>query len=70
MDIIDPFSRSRSGKRFVLVVCDYGTQFPEAIPMKFLDVEHVVEVLLALFSRFGVPKKSLLIRVPTSLPSY
>ena len=33
MDIIGALPRSRSGKRYVLVICDYATRYPEAIPL-------------------------------------
>ena len=33
MDIVGPLSRSRSGNKYVLVVCDYGTRYPEAVPL-------------------------------------
>ena len=59
MDIIGPLPRSRTGKKYVLVVCDYATRFPEAIPMKSVDAEHVAEELLTLFSRVGVPEEIL-----------
>ena len=59
MDIIGPLPRSRSGKKYVLVVCDYATRFPEAIPLKSIDAEHIAEELAVLFSRVGVPKEIL-----------
>lgn len=59
MDIIGPLPRSHSGKRYVLVVCDYATRYPEAIPMKSIDAECVAEELVTLFSRVGVPKEIL-----------
>ena len=39
MDIIGPLPRSRSGQRYVLVVCDYTTRYPAAIPKKTIDAE-------------------------------
>ena len=45
--------------RYVLVVCDYATRYPEAIPLKSIDAEHVAEELVVLFSRVGVPKEIL-----------
>ena len=33
MDIIGPLPRSRSGNRYVLVVCDYATRWPEGAPL-------------------------------------
>ena len=59
MDIVGPLPRSRSGKRFILVICDYATRFPEAIPMKSVDALHVAQELLVYCSRFGVPREIL-----------
>ncbi len=39
LDIIGPLPRNRSGNRYVLVICDYGTRYPEA---KLIDAEHVL----------------------------
>ncbi len=59
MDIIGPLPRSHSGKRYVLVICDYATRYPEAIPLKTIDAECVAEELVILFSRVGVPTEIL-----------
>ena len=59
MDIIGPLPRSRSGNRYVLVVCDYATRWPEAAPLRSIDAEHVAEELMTLFSRVGVPREIL-----------
>ena len=58
-DIVGPLPRSRSGKRYTLVVCDYATRYPEALPLRSIDAEHVAEELVLLFSRVGVPKEIL-----------
>ena len=59
MDIIGPLPRSRSGNRYVLVICDYATRFPEAIPLRNIDVENIAEELIQLFARVGVPEEIL-----------
>ena len=51
MDIVGPLPRSHSGKRYILVVCDYATRYPEAIPLKSIKAECVAEELVTLFSR-------------------
>eukprot|EP00731_Ephydatia_muelleri_P012035 Em0006g929a len=35
MDIVGPLPRSSSGNRYVLVVCDYATRYPEAMPKQW-----------------------------------
>ena len=59
MDKVGPLLKSRSGKKYVLVLCDYASRYPEAIPMKAIDAEHVAEELVILFSRVGVPEEIL-----------
>jgi len=39
MDIVGPLPKSHIGKRFVLVVCDYATRYPEAVPLRTTDAE-------------------------------
>ena len=59
MDIVGPLPKSRSGKRFVLVVCDYATRYPEAVALRSIDAEHIAEELVQIFSRVGVPQEIL-----------
>ena len=59
MDIIGPLPRSRKGNRYILVICDYATRYPEAFPLRSIDAEHVAEQLTQFFSRVGVPKEIL-----------
>ena len=55
VDIIGPLPRSRSGKRYVLAICDYATRYPEAIPLHSTDASHIAEALIGVFSRMGIP---------------
>ena len=57
MDVVSPLPRSSSGHKYILVVCDYATRYPEAIPMKAVYAEHVTEELVNMFSRVGVPSE-------------
>ena len=54
MDIVGALPRSRAGHKYILVVCDYATCYPEAIPMKTIDAERVAEELVKIFSRVGI----------------
>ena len=49
MDIIGPLPRSRSGKKYVLVICDYATKYPEAIPLHSTYASHIAEALMGVF---------------------
>lgn len=59
MDIVGPLPRSRSGNRYVLVLCDYGTKYPEAVPLRTIDAETIAEQLMIIFSRVGIPREIL-----------
>ena len=59
MDIVGPLPKSRSGKRYILVVCDYATRFPEAIALKSIDAARIAEELLKLFARVEIPDEIL-----------
>ena len=54
MDIVGPLPRSRSGNRYVLVLCDYASRYPEAIPLKSIDAETIAEELVIIFA---IPKE-------------
>ena len=56
MDIVGPLPRSRSGNRYVLVICDYATRYPEAVALKSIDAENMAAELVTSFSRVGILK--------------
>ena len=47
------------GHRYILTLVDFATRYPEAVPLKNIDAETVVEVLVDIFSRLGVPEEIL-----------
>lgn len=57
MDILGPLERSHSGFKYILVVCDYATRYPEAFPLRRITAQAVSQALLQLFSRMGIPKE-------------
>ena len=59
MDIVGPLPRTRRGNHFILVISDYATRYPEAIPLRSITAPKVAEVLVDLFSRHGVPEEIL-----------
>uniref|UniRef100_A0A8C6VTB1 Gypsy retrotransposon integrase-like protein 1 n=1 Tax=Nothobranchius furzeri TaxID=105023 RepID=A0A8C6VTB1_NOTFU len=59
MDIVGPLERSSTGYRFILVLCDYGTRYPEAFPLKTVKAKNVANCLVQLFSRMGIPREIL-----------
>lgn len=59
MDVVGPLPRSRSGNRYVLVLSDYATRYPEAVLLQNVDVETVAEELVKIFARVGIPQELL-----------
>ena len=50
MDIVGPLPRTQRGNHFILVISDYATQYPEAIPLKGVTAAKVADVLIGVFS--------------------
>ncbi|KAK7934242.1 hypothetical protein WMY93_005138 [Mugilogobius chulae] len=59
MDIVGPLEKSSTGNRFILVLCDYATRYPEAFPLRSIKAKQIANCLLQLFSRVGVAKEIL-----------
>jgi len=57
MDIVGPLERSSAGHRYILVVCDYATRYPEAFPLRKIKARQIVNCLIQLFSRVGIPRE-------------
>ena len=59
MDIFGPLKQTKSGHKYVLVIMDYATKWPEAIPLKVADSESVARALIEVFSHLGFPEELL-----------
>ena len=59
MDVVGPLPRSRCGNRHILVLCDYATRYPEAVPLRSIDAEHVAEEIVKVLARVGIPEEIL-----------
>ena len=60
VDLVGPISPpSEKGHRYILTLVDYATRYPEAVPLKNIETETVVEALLDMYSRLGVPEEVL-----------
>ena len=59
MDMLGPLPRTKRRNQYVLVICDYATRYPEAIPLRSQEAEVVAEAMVEVFSRVGVPKEIL-----------
>lgn len=56
MDIVGPLEKTKAGNRFMLVITDYATKYPEVFPLKTVKARVVAGSLIQLFSRVGFPK--------------
>ena len=58
VDICGPFSPSRRGNKYILVVTDQATKWTEAFPMERQDAESVCKVLMdEIICRFGAMRQ-------------
>ena len=70
MDIVGPLPRSRSGHRYIPVICDYSIRYPEAILLQSVDAEHIAEVYNSVSSaREGFQVASIVVHMSTSQKS-
>ena len=59
MDIVGPVERSKAGNRYMLVITDYATKYPEVFPLKSIKAKQVAFCLVQFFSRMGFPREIL-----------
>ena len=59
MDIIGPLPRTKAGNCYILTLMDYGSRYPEAIPIRQTDSKTIAQALIGLFSRVGIPREIL-----------
>ena len=60
VDIVGPIVPcSARGHRYILVVVDYASRYPEAVPMKTIEAERVAEELVNIYTRLGIPREVL-----------
>ena len=59
LDIVGPLPRTSRGHRYILVMVDYATRYPEAIPLRAATAKAVARELMTLFSRVGIVREIL-----------
>ena len=59
MDIVGPLVKTARGHRYILVVVDYATRYPKAIPLWAAVSKVIARELFHLFSRVGIPNEIL-----------
>ncbi|XP_073789446.1 protein NYNRIN-like [Danio rerio] len=59
MDLIGPLPKSARGHEHILVILDYATRYPEAIPLRKATSSAIAKELFLLCSRVGIPAEIL-----------
>ncbi|KAL1276794.1 hypothetical protein QQF64_036417 [Cirrhinus molitorella] len=59
MDLVGPLPKSARGHEHILVVVDYATRYPEAIPLRKATAKAIAHELFLLCSRVGIPSEIL-----------
>ncbi len=59
MDLVGPLPKSARGHEHILVIVDYATRYPEAIPLRKATSKAIEQELFLLASRVGIPKEIL-----------
>jgi transposase InsO family protein len=60
IDLVGPIiPPSSEGHQYILTLVDCATRYPEAIPLKSISSQKVVDSLLTIFMRLGVPREIL-----------
>ncbi|XP_076446988.1 uncharacterized protein LOC143284205 [Babylonia areolata] len=60
VDLVGPIHPSSTrGHHYILVMVDYATRYPEAVPLRSIDAPTVAEALWQMWTRVGVPDQVL-----------
>lgn len=59
LDFINPSSCSDRVHQYVLILMDYVSRFPEAIPIHTMQAKWVCKTLVKVFSQVDIPKEIL-----------
>ncbi|XP_069371637.1 uncharacterized protein [Paralichthys olivaceus] len=59
MDIVGPLPKSARGHQYILVIVDYATRYPEAVPLRKANAQQIAKELFLFSSRVGIPKEIL-----------
>ena len=59
LDIVGPLPKTSRGHRYILVMVDYATRYPQALPLRDATAKAVARELMLLFSRVGIAKEIL-----------
>ncbi|XP_068232118.1 uncharacterized protein [Palaemon carinicauda] len=57
LDCVGPLPRSSKGNKYLLTIMCSATRFPEAIPLRTVSADKIIEALNKFFSLVGLPKE-------------
>ena len=57
MDVFGPLSGTKTGNKYILVLMDYSTKWPEAFALRNVMTKTVVNCLVEVTARVGVPEE-------------
>lgn len=57
MYVVGPLECSKSRNKYILVICDYATRYPESIPLQSIEAKKIADDLIKLLARVGIPKE-------------
>ena len=58
-DLVGPLPRTSSGHKYLLTAMCLYTKYPDAIPLKRVDNASVLDAMMQIFSRYGMPSELL-----------
>ena len=59
LDIVGPLPNTSQGHRYILVMVDYATRYPEALPLRTATAKNVANELMLLFNRVEITREVL-----------
>ena len=59
MDVFGPLNRTKAGNKYILFLMDYATKWPEAFALRNVTAETIVNCLIEVTARIGVPQELL-----------
>ena len=59
MDVFGPLTSTKMGNKYVVVLMDYTSKWPEAYTLRNVTTETVVKCLIDMTARVGIPEEVL-----------
>lgn len=59
IDLVGPLPKTKGGYQYIMVLIDYATQYPEAVPFRSTKARILAAELLKIFTCVGFPEEVL-----------